>query len=497
MHTQQQILIERRAPMPGFVGFAVHSFALAGIALAFFGIGYPAAALTLTEALAFAYENSDRLSAARDGQKATDEALPQAKANWFRPTITLSGEEGRTYLKEREAQRGINSSINLDAKETTDTTVRQAGYNVTLPLWRGGQTQAAISAAEAEIGGGQAGLLGTEQDVLGSVVSAYADVVYYHALVAIGEAQVKELGRQADLTRELQQAQRATVTDLGYARDALAQARASLATNRGGLRAAGATFEATVGIPATALDAAPALASLPESEEAAVSTAIIDNPDLRTAVRAIDQYTATVRRYEGALLPEINLYHSFTREWDKSKYAGSSLLTGSATPYDTVAREDTFKVGVELSMTLYQGGANHSAVREAKATLSEARRTLAFTRATVEGNVKAGWEHLLAAHEALAAYEDSLRELAGVVDGYRRLYQRGDRTISDLIDVIERRNAAQASIAGARRNVLLAEAQLLRDMGRLTASGQQLPVMIYDPQLHASEVGNKWIGLGD
>lgn len=458
----------------------------------------PATALTLVEALAHAYENNDQLAAAREGQKATDEALPQAKANWFRPTVTISGQEGREYIHENEDVEGFDSVANLEGqKETTDTTIRQLGYSVTLPLYRGGQTEAAINAAKAEIGAGQASLTSTEQSLFFDVISAYADIVYYTRVVTIGETEIKELSDQAVLTQQQYEARRRTLADAGYARDAVAQAKATQSTNRGALHAAMANFEAIVGLPPGELENNPGLENMPESLEAALSVALIDNPDLRAASKSIDEYAATVRQYTGELLPEIDLYHSFTRAWDKSKYAGSRFLTDSTSPYDTKTREDTFEIGVELSMDLYEGGGTYSAIREAKATLSEARRTYAYTRSTVEGDVKAHWEELVAAHETLQQYRDSVRELEAVVDGFRQLYRRDDITITTLIDTIQRRNASRRLVANAERLQLLAETRLLQDMGRLTAAGQELPVTLYDPGRNLREVENKWIGLGD
>src|ERR1041384_6847166 len=55
----------------------------------------PAAAQTLTEAFAYAYNNNPQLLAQRALLRATDEQVPQALSNW-RPTVNFTGQAGYT-----------------------------------------------------------------------------------------------------------------------------------------------------------------------------------------------------------------------------------------------------------------------------------------------------------------------------------------------------------------------------------------------------------------
>src|SRR5947207_11410767 len=56
---------------------------------------HPAAAQTLTEAFAYAYNNNPQLLAQRAALRATDEGVPQALSNW-RPTVNFTGSAGFT-----------------------------------------------------------------------------------------------------------------------------------------------------------------------------------------------------------------------------------------------------------------------------------------------------------------------------------------------------------------------------------------------------------------
>lgn len=444
---------------------------------------------TLPEILARAYDTSPALAAARAGLRATDEDLPEAQANLFRPTITLSAKEGRTIVRQRETLEAAAGS--RDSKTNTNTLDRTYGYALSLPLFRGGQTLAEIDEAKSAIAAGQADLVSTEQTVLAAAVTAYADVAYYRALVELEQTTVTNYEQRVSRTREELEAQRRTVSDLALFRSSLASAQNSLATARGEQRAAEASFEAVSGIPPGKLEPRPTFDILPTSLDEALQNAEKNNPAIRSAEHSIAENEAAVRAKEGVLFPQLSLTQSFTREHDKSRY------TGGTTAYDEIDREDTVAVGVTMSMPLYAGGANHAAIRASKQTLSEARLTLASTKLETENSVKAAWERMVAAREALKFAEQNVAALDDALEAVDFQYQRNDATGRDLIDVIDERTSALTTVKTAQQTLFLAESSLLQATGQLTAAALSLPVDLYDPNEHLREVDGKLFGLGD
>ncbi|MGZ0190410.1 MAG: hypothetical protein ACKVH0_20825, partial [Alphaproteobacteria bacterium] len=69
--------------------------------------------------MARAYETSPALGAARAGQRATDEILPQAQSQLFRPQITINAQEGRTVIKQEE--KDSNALGAVDTKKRTSS----------------------------------------------------------------------------------------------------------------------------------------------------------------------------------------------------------------------------------------------------------------------------------------------------------------------------------------------------------------------------------------
>lgn len=444
---------------------------------------------SLTDVLSQAYAVSPTLGAARAGQRATDESLPLAQSQLFRPQITINAQEGRSVVRQEEKDSAALGTS--DTKSRTSTLDRKYGYTLTLPLFRGGQTVAGIEEAESAIAAGQANLLATEISVLAVAVTAYADVIYYRAVTELGSQTVTNYQQRVSRTQEELEAQRRTVSDLALFRSSLASSQKSLATAEGERRAAEASFEAISGLPPGVLERDPTLPGLPATLEEALQIAKATNPSIRAAASTIEEYEAAVRAAEGVLFPQLNLVQSFTRQHDNSRY------TGGATPYDEIDREDTWSAGISLTMPLYAGGANHSAVRKQKQKLSESRLTHASAQITVEQSVKAAWERLAAQREGLTFAQENVRALDDAFEAVEFQYGRGDATGRNLIDVIDERNTARISVAAARQAVLLSESNLLQATGQLTAAGLELPVQLYDPNAHLNDVDGKLFGLGD
>src|SRR5215207_8693387 len=89
-----------------------------GFVAGLMGIALPAAAQTLTEAFAYAYNNNPQLLAQRAALRATDETVPQALANW-RPTVTFNAQAG---FNRTGFGPGVNATANDNCAGPAGTT---------------------------------------------------------------------------------------------------------------------------------------------------------------------------------------------------------------------------------------------------------------------------------------------------------------------------------------------------------------------------------------
>ncbi len=447
-----------------------------------------ASALTLTEAMAVAYETNAALLAARAGQRATDELLPQAKALYWRPQVTIFGNAGQTLI-----DQDISKTDTAQASESELTTDQQVGLSLELFLYRGGRTVAGIRNAEAQIDAGKFDLATTELDLLLSVVEAYAGVLLFGGEVDTYEQEVKDLEA---LLRELEDMFRTrlvTIANVSLVKTYVSQAQVDVATAKASLGVSTAEFVAAVGMRPRDLESWPDLPlAVPDSYDDALIAAVESNPSIKAALATVRADEAAVDELEGVLLPTISLYGNVSREWDKSRYSGDGTFL-----YDEFDTEDTFSGGVQLTMPIYEGGANYSFIREAKQTLSQSLLNLASQRTNVESGVLEYWSALEAARQGLADAKGGLTAANVAVDGALRQYREGTGTIQDLLTARDQRIDARIDYVTEEYSKLVAMANLFAVMGVLNARQLDLPVTYYDPDVHKREVEDKLIGFGD
>src|SRR5690348_4422011 len=157
----------------------------------------PASAQTLTEAFAYAYNNNPQLLAQRALLRATDEAVPQALANW-RPTVTFTGQASYSRAGfEQPASASIfggatcsngsaASAVGVPCPTQFSHFVSKSlDLRITQPVYRGGRTEAATRQATNTVQAARAQTLGIETTVFQAVALAYLDVVRDQTLVEV------------------------------------------------------------------------------------------------------------------------------------------------------------------------------------------------------------------------------------------------------------------------------------------------------------------------
>src|ERR1700761_3095261 len=111
---------------------------------------------SLADAIALAYKTNPTLLNQRAQLRITDETYVQARAG-YRPQVNVQ----------------VDATRQDYVQQTTDS--GSAFITAQQPLYTGGRTASAVSAAEADILSGRETLRGTEASVLQQVIQAYAD----------------------------------------------------------------------------------------------------------------------------------------------------------------------------------------------------------------------------------------------------------------------------------------------------------------------------------
>ena len=150
---------------------------------------------------------------------------------------------------------------------------------------------------------------------------------------------------------------------------------------------------------------------------------------------------------------------------------------------------------LNLSVPIYQGGAEYSAIRLNKETLDQQRLNVDQVRDQTRANVVQAWGQLQAAKAQIEAAERQNDAAERALNGVRNEALAGQRTTQDVLNAEQALVNARQNLIVAQHDRVVASYSLLSAVGRLSAQVLALPVPVYDPMVHYQQVRDSWIGV--
>ncbi len=426
---------------------------------------------TLFGAMEKAYVTNPTLNAARAGQRATDERVPQALSGW-RPSVTVFGDAQSESVVKNDQQQGW--ALRQERTESGSLAIA-----LNQPVFQGFRTVESTKAAEAEVDAGQQGLLQTEQQVLFNVVQAYMDVYAGRQLVVLRRQDVAALQTQVTASNERFAVGEITRTDVAQSEARLAESRNALVQVQTRLAQDIATYIQLVGNEPGKLSY-PKIAKLPKSLSSALDIAGEINPRLLAQAFVEVAANSNIGIARAALLP-------------------SAGLEARALTADSDFGEDrtgirSASIAAQLSIPIYESGLAYSQVREAKQRASQSRIQLIEVARDVRSAVAQSWNDYMGLGQIIQNTKTQVRAAQLALTGVQQEYQAGTRTTLDVLDAQRELVLSQVLQVNAEKSRVVAGYQLLAAIGRLTARDIGLSVPLYEPEENYLRVRDKWIG---
>jgi outer membrane protein len=455
-------------------------------------VSAPASAETLQEAIALAYRTNPTLLAQRANQRALDESVPQARAG-LRPNIDLTA--SASYSRndgpdspgvDLNSDGDFNDSLESPPSDgVIESDSGSAGIGLSQTIYSGGRIGHGINAAEARVLGGRENLRDIEQQVLASVIQAYVDVHRDIEILRIRQENLGVLRRQLEESNARFEVGEITRTDVAQSEARLAQSEADLAGAQAQLSVSRAAYAAVVGQAPGDLAPMPALPGVPTDFDAALDVGLMENPGLRAADYQLRAAEARVAQARSEYMPSARLTAS---------YGGSDDLSS----FDLTERT-SFEAGASISVPLFTGGLNQSRVAQALEEANAAQIGVEGERRTVLRDVSSAFAQVISARSTLTASEEAVRAARVASEGVRQEAQVGLRTTLDVLNQELELRSAEVTLASARRNETVAQAQLLAAMGRLEGPDLDPALEVYDPATNYNRVRNRgalpWDGI--
>lgn len=420
----------------------------------------------LAQALAKAYNFNPELKSFRSRLKAVDEQVPQARSGWL-PSVSATYARGK-----EEEQIGNGPKVDLDS-ETKALTVNQ-------PLFRGGETLARTDRALSAVEVARAELTDAEQQILLNAVRAYIEVVRSKKVLELSTNNEQVLKEQLDATNERFKLGETTRTDVAQSEARLARATSDKVRAQGDYDVARANYVRIIGEEPRNATMPTKLPPIPASLEQALAVGLEQNPSLKAAEFNQQIADSDIDIAFAGLLPDADLRGSMTRQEDPS----STLL----------GRLDNDSVTVNVSIPLYQAGAEYSRIRQSKRTKEQRREQYEDTHnRTVEG-ITRSWRDIETARASIKANKATVEGAEVALEGVRQEAEVGSRTTLDVLDAEQELFIARVNLVAAQAAEVTAVHAHLSSIGYLTAGVLGLNVELYNPLEHYKDVRYQIIG---
>jgi outer membrane protein len=439
----------------------------------------PALADTIEAALVRAYQNNPQLNAQRAQVRFTDENVPQALSG-YRPKAAITASAGYQYLDTLSTQGGdANHLVKTDIHGANPP--RSVGATVTQTLYNGQQTANKTRAAESQVSGAREALRVLDQTILLSAATVYMDYLRDSAIVEVQQSNVRVLEQTLKQTKDRFNVGEVTRTDVAQSEAQLAAGKTQLLTAEANLVTTRSKFRQIIGNePQGLAPGSPVDRFLPSTLPSAVELGLIENPNVTAAMYGIDVSYLQVKVNEGALLPTVSLQAAVAQSYE------SSLI---------LYRSFSAAATANLTVPIYQGGAEYSLIRQSKETLAQQRLALEQTRDATRANVVTAWGQLVAGKAQVSSAQAQVTASEIALNGVREEAKAGQRTTLDVLNAQQALVNARVALVTAQHDRVVASYGVLNAVGRLSPQVLKLPTETYDPSVHYHQVRDSWVGV--
>jgi outer membrane protein len=438
----------------------------------------PVLADTIEAALVRAYQNNPQLNAQRALVRQTDENVPQALSG-YRPKVALTASAGVQYSDENVTSGGTSTTIvrteyhGVNAPRSAGVTVNQSLFNP--------QNAPKVRAAESQVSSAREGLRVLEQTVLLQAATIYMDYLRDAAIVEVQRSNTRVLEQTLKQTQDRFNVGEVTRTDVAQSEAQLAAGKTQQLTAEANLTTTRSNFRRIIGNePENLAPGSPVDRFLPATLPAAIELGLTQNPNVTAAMFGVDVNFLQVKVAEGALFPTLTLQTSVSQAYEQQLTVFRAFSAGTA---------------VQLSVPIYQGGAEYSLIRQSKETLTQQRLVLEQTRNQARADVVTYWGQLLAGKAQVSSAQSQVTASEIALNGVREEAKAGQRTTLDVLNAQQALVNARNALVVAQHDRVVASYDVMSAIGRLSPPVLGLSTNVYDPSVHYQQVRDSWAGV--
>jgi outer membrane protein len=301
------------------------------------------------------------------------------------------------------------------------------------------------------------------------------------AIVEVNRSNVRVLEQTLKQTQDRFNVGEVTRTDVAQSEAQLAAGRTQQLTAESNLTTTRSNFRRIIGNePQNLAPGSPVDRFLPATLPGAVDLGLTQNPNVTAAMFGIDISYLQTKINEGALLPTVTLQASVQQSYEQT---------------ETIFRSFGASAIAQLSIPVYQGGAEYALIRQSKENLAQQRLFLEQTRDQTRANVVTAWGQLVAGKAQVASAQSQVTASEIALNGVREEAKAGQRTTLDVLNAQQALVNARVALVTAQHDRVVASYSVLNNIGRLSPQVMNLATTVYDPSVHYHQVRDSWSGV--
>ncbi len=406
-----------------------------------------ASAMTLSEALQAA-DGHDPTRAVYEAQYAADRESGIIERAAVRPRLDLQG--NGNYARTESQSPLFGSFQDKYPSWSANAQLRQPLFRLD---WFDIGERAKAAESQAELAHRSAQL-----DLLLRVAQRYFNVLIAQDQLEQAQAEARAVDKSLTDTRQRFDVELVAGTDLKEAQARQDLAQAALVGAQRNLDNARDELDETTGRGDAALPALSGEIAFPPLLPAKVDEWVAAAREGSPRIALAEQSAVVARtRYASAkaqAYPTLDLVGSVSRD--------------DTSDFDFGQRTDDARIGVQLNVPLYAGGATRAGLRQADAQREVAEAELARVQRETERQTRQQYRTLETRYAEVSAYRRSLASAETAEVATRNGYDAGTRTITDVLDAQSRVVQSRRDLNSARYTLLLDLLQLKQTVGRLS-----------------------------
>ena len=383
----------------------------------------PLYAQNLSQTYELAVQNAPVLKQAQAKQFAIGESKDQSIAR-FLPNISATGASSKNHLHNKKTNSFRGPAANQEFWDNT------FNVNLTQPLFHWDHW-IQLSQSDNQIAQAEATYLSELQNLMVKTTEAYFNVLYAQDNLQFAESEKQAIARQLEQAQQRFEVGISAITDVNEAQAGFDQANANEIEAANNLDNQKEALREIIGENDAALNALGEQLPLLKPEPADISawsdTAELNNFNIISAFNQAEASRKAIDLQRSGHLPRLDLIASYGAADNNSSFG---------------FRGDTQRIGVELNVPLFEGGAVNSRTRQASYEYQAAKEDLTAKKRAVKRQVKDAYRGVMSTISRVAALKATVMSATSALKATEAGFGAGIRTMVDVLN--EQRNLYRA-----------------------------------------------------